>query len=236
MTATLLDRMTSLRTEVERHTALTKAYKAADGLRERTKELKEEREGLMLTIAKLAVLRDGAGASVGDVDVGTAVQTAGDYVEHLKGASADSGKAHNKFRRSVEKVHKELDKALEKGLAEIEKSIPSIDETYLKQVELIPGYAEKVRAVRAAKQKLLSGVSFSDMAPSQLAEFLERREAVKTQSDSLSPAEFPEEVRDFFGAMRRDAATLDKLTETVRQWLADRDLLKILRLRVVTER
>jgi len=228
--------MASLRAEVERHAALTKAYKAAEGLRERTKELKEEREGLMLTVAKLAVLRDGAGASVGGVDVGAALQTAGDYVEHLKAASADSGKVHNKFRRSVEKVHKEVDKVLEKQFAEIEKSIPSIDETYLKQVELIPGYAGKVKTVRAEKQKLLSSVSLSEMEPLQLAEFLERREAVKTLSESLSPAEFPEEVRDFFGAMRRDAATLDKLTETVRQWLADRDLLKILRLRVVTER
>lgn len=236
MTTTLLARMTSLRTQVERHAALTKAYKAANGLRERTKELKEEREGLMLTVAKLAVLRGRAGASVGGVDVGTALQTAGDYVEHLQAASADSGKAHNKFRRSVEKVHKELDKVLEKQLAEIEKSIPSIDETYLKQVELIPGYAGQVKAVRAAKQQLLSGVSLSDMEPSELAEFLTRREAVKSLSDSLNPAEFPEEVRDFFGAMRRDAATLDKLTETVREWLADRNLLKILRLQVAKER
>jgi hypothetical protein len=236
MTTTLLARIASLRGEVERHAALTKAYKAAAGIRARTEELKEEREGVILAMAKLDVLRDGTGASVGGVNVEAVLQTAGVYVERLKSSAADSGKEHNKFRRSVEKVHKDLDKMLEKRLAEIEKSIPSIDETYLRQVEQIPGYAEKVKAVRAARQKLLSGVSLSEMGPSQLTEFLERRETVKTLSDSLSPAEFPEEVRDFFVAMRRDAATLDKLTETVRQWLADRDLLKHLRLRVVTER
>ena len=236
MTTTLLSRIATLRDDVARHAELAKAYKAAAEIRERTVELKEEREGLTLTIAKLAVLRDGVDASFGGVALQAVVKVAAEYLERLKSAPDESGKDHNRLRRAVEKVHKDLDKVLAKRLGEIEKSIPSIDETYLKQVEQIPGFSEQVKAVRAARQELLNGASLSEMNPSQLAEFLERRETVKTLSDSLSPSEFPEEVRDFFVAMRRDAATLDKLTETVRQWLLDRDLLKSLRLRVATER
>jgi hypothetical protein len=59
---------------------------------------------------------------------------------------------------------------------------------------------------------------------------------VKTLADRLNPDEFPKEVREFFSAMRRGGAPLEKFTETVRQWLSDRDQLKNVRITLAVTR
>jgi hypothetical protein len=71
------------------------------------------------------------------------------------------------------------------------------------------------------------------MSADALKEFLNRREALKKLADDLKPDEFPEDVLAFFRAGRHGGAPLDKLTVPVKQWLADRDLLKNVRVIVI---
>jgi hypothetical protein len=233
---TLLLTTQQLRGRIERHTQLAKAHKAAGSIRERAVELKEVREQMTATLSRLEVLRREGGVVIKPPDPAASLQLANDYRTQLKQTDMESGKEHNKVRRSAEKVLGELAKLLESAVTSIEKSIPSIDETYLKEVEQIPGYADQVQTVRRERAALLSGRSLREMEPDQLSIFLKRREVVKTLADRLTPEEFPKEVREFFSAMRRGGATLEKFTDTVRQWLADRDQLKNVRISLAPTR
>ncbi len=72
------------------------------------------------------------------------------------------------------------------------------------------------------------------MTADNLEQFLESRNALRALADQLNPDEFPKEVLEFFKAERQGGAPLDKFTSPVREWLAEKDQLK--NVRVVIKR
>lgn len=233
---TLVERTRQLYARIEEYTRLAKAHKDAAVTRNRSEEMKEARVQLSGTLARISVLRDEGGVVFVLPDPTTTLQATRDYVAQLKMSDDEVGKLHNKLRRSAKKLQDELDKALASAISSLEKSIPSIDEAYLKEVELIPGFASQVQDVRRERAALLSGRALSEMDAMQLSVFLKKREFVKSLAERLTPDDFPREVRDFFAAMRRGGATLEKFTDAVRQWLGDRDQLRNVRITLVQPR
>jgi hypothetical protein len=148
--------------------------------------------------------------------------------------ATDTGKDYGRLKRSVEKMRKDLSGACEKALGAVNRDLPNIEESFLKQVEAIPAFSEKVARIRQQRDGLLCGQDPSSMSALELAQFLDKRDDLKALADQLNPDEFPKEVLEFFKAARYGGAPYDKFTVAVREWLKDRDQLK--NVRVIIQR
>jgi hypothetical protein len=228
---TLLDRCTNIRAQIARRAELRRADKEAEAFRLRTTELQEVREGLAHSIEKLVVLKEYGLPIAGLPTASTAIAVLDECRAKLAENAVESGRDYGKLKRAIEKVGRDLGSVVEKTIERIKKDIPAIEETFLRQVEMIPGYATRVANIRQQRDALLSGDPGA--SAHSLKQFLDRRDALKTLSDDLQPQEFPPEVLEFFRAGRHGGAPLDKLTDAVRQWLADRDLIKNVRVTVL---
>jgi len=233
---TLASRAQDLRGRIDGVIRLGKAHKEAESIRARATELKASRQQLETTLAKASVLTKQTNASLKAPDVSAASTSLGDYRNALRDAGAtDPGKDYARFRRSFQKVVGDIGKTVESALEAIEKDAPNIDETFLKQVELIPGYAVQVQEIRRDRDAVLTGRGLSGMNATQLSIFLKKRESVRTLADRLDVKEIPKDVLDFFSAARRQpGAPVEKLTDAVRKWLEERDQLKNVRIVVVS--
>jgi hypothetical protein len=161
----------------------------------------------------------------------TAKATKAQYLAALSTAPLDTGREHGQFRRAVQKVSDDLATGLREGLGSIQRELPSSDETFLRQVELLPQYKATVEEIRRRRQELLGGRSILDRTPSELDAMLFKREQLRELANSLLPEEFPKAVLEFYKwARRKDGAALDLLTPDVRDWLALRKLLQSVRL------
>ncbi|HMI82568.1 MAG TPA: hypothetical protein VK550_00675 [Polyangiaceae bacterium] len=157
-----------------------------------------------------------------------------EYQQTLADGSIESGKDYSRLKRSIDKVGKDVVAAVEKALESVQRDLPTIEEAFLKQVALIPAYASQVDRIRMQRDAILAGSEPGKMAPNELASFLDRRDELRKLADELNPKEFPKEVLDFFRAARQQGgAPFEKLTETVRAWLQERDQLKNVRVTVV---
>ena len=231
----MLQQAQNLHARIDEYVRLAKAHKDASATRTRSDEVKELRDRISQTVARMRVMRDEGGVAFVVPDATSARETIAEYRAQLKVSDDEVGKVHNKLKRLTKKLHDDLEKTVDAAIGALEKSIPSIDETYLKEVEQIPGYATKVQEVRRERAALLSGRALSDMDATQLSVFLKRRTFVSSLAANLTPTEFPKEVREFFAAMKRGGgAPLDKFTEVVQEWLKERDQLKNVRITLVT--
>src|SRR5262245_25310578 len=228
----LLDRCKALRQQIETHDDLRRAHKEAEAFRDRATTLEEIHQALAAAMGRIGVLRSKGIPSVRLPDPTGAVAALGEYKQALADDTTD-GSAFSRFRRSVEKVTREVGTAVEKVLDSLKRDLPSIEEAFLKQVELIPAYSAQVARIRRERDVLFAGIEPAGMSPEELATFLDRRDDLRKLADQLTPSEFPKEVLDFFRAARlQDGAPFEKLTETVRRWLQERDQLKNVRVRV----
>jgi hypothetical protein len=229
----LLDRCTTLRTRIGKHEALRRAHKEAEAFRERASSLEETLRNLSVVMEKLEVLRL-KGLEVTKLpDPTTALIAQDAYAAELLDGSSQGGN-YSHFKRSVDKVTREVGVAVTKALQTVKEGLPTIEEAFLKQVELIPAYAEQVARIRSERDVLFAKADPADMTPSELAKFLDKRDDLRKLADQLKPIEFPKEVLDFFRAARQqDGAPIEKLTETVRAWLEERDQMRNVRVRVL---
>ncbi len=228
----LLDRCTSLRARIAKHELLRRAHKQAEAFRDRANALNRTHHDLAAAIRRLEVLRV-KGFEVAKLpDPAAALAARDTYVEEVSDGSSEGG-AYSRFKRSVDKVTRDVGAAVTKALETLKQDLPTIEEAFLKQVEHIPSHMEQVARIRRQRSALFGNTDPADMTPEELATFLDRRDDLRRLADQLNPNEFPKEVLDFFRAVRQqDGAPLEKLTETVRAWLEDRDLLKNVRVRV----
>jgi len=229
----LLDRCRSLRERIAKHDSLRRAHKEAEAFRDRANALEgiqRELSGAMRKVEVLCV----KGLEVAKLPDPTAALAARDeYVAELSDSSSEGGN-YSRFKRSVDKATREVGAAVSKALETVKRDLPTIEEAFLKQVELIPTYAEQVARIRKERDVLFAKADPAGMSPEELAAFLDRRDDLRKLADLLKPTEFPKEVLDFFRAARQqDGAPLEKLTDTVRAWLQQRDQLKNVRVRVV---
>jgi hypothetical protein len=229
----LLERCVTVRAEIEKRDALRRSHKDAESLRLRAEELSTFRVSLGESLEKINVLR-AKDVAVGKLPESTAaVNSLQEYGRKLSEDPLDSGKEYGRLKRSVGKLGDDLAATTAKALDLVKRSLPSIEESFLKQVETIPKYADQVARIRRERDALLRGTDPHSMSAAALVRFLESRDALRRIADELRPEEFPKEVLEFFKAARHGGAPWDKLTETVRQWLIERDQLKSIRITVV---
>jgi phytoene dehydrogenase-like protein len=228
---TLAERCTATKIAIDNRNAKHTEHGNSKGLRERTTVLQGIRGTITTNLALIEVLKR-HGIKLNKVPpVATAKSTKAQYLATLATAPIETGKEHGQFRRSVQKVSDDLAAALRDALASIERELPSSDETFLRQVELLPQYKATVEEIRRRRQELLGGRSIHDRAPSELDDMLFKREQLRELANSLLPEEFPKAVLEFYKwARRKEGAALDLLTPEVREWLAPRKLLQNVRL------
>jgi DNA repair ATPase RecN len=229
----LLDRCTSLRQRIEKHDSLRRAHKEAEAFRERANALEKTHGELAAAMRRVEVLRLKTLEVAQLPDPSPAVAASDEYVAELTDSSGE-GDNYSRFKRLVDKVTREVGAAVTKALETIKRDLPTIEESFLKQVEHIPTYQERVARIRKERDLLFAKADPASMSPEDLSEFLDRREDLRKLADLLNPTEFPKEVLDFFRAVRQqEGAPLERLTETVRTWLQERDQLKNIRVRVL---
>lgn len=226
---TLQERCDALVSKIEAGRKLKLADKEAEALRKRLEELHVSKEQISNELAKLLVLRRR------QVNVGKLPSPlpALERLSEIKGLLTDHPEEANKnlgqAKRTIDAFGRALGLLADKTIEMVNRDLPSIDESFLKQVELIPEYTLRVVNIREKRQLLLNGRDVKAMRATELDQFLERRDALRSLTDQLLPAEFPKEVLEFFKAARHDGAPLDKFTDTVREWLVKRNQLKNVR-------
>jgi hypothetical protein len=232
---TVLDRCTSVRSQIQARNALKLAYKNAETFRERATELKELREGLDAAVARLDVLkaRELLPRSVPSPAKATTVVAR--CQEGLAANPNEIGTDYGLLKRALGGLTKEVLGVVDKVLEAVQRDLPSVDEAFLKQVELVPGYQGKVVSIRQQRQAFLQGTD-PKRSSEALAQFLDRRTELRSLADDLEPSQFPTEVLDFFKAGRQgQGAPLEKFTDGVKQWLNERGLLKNVRVTVIAK-
>lgn len=232
---TLLERCRTLRGAVDRRNEMKRAHKDSEVFRERLAELQTTKTALSETLARLAILREKGVAVVPLPSAAVALKATAEYRERLVGDATESGRDSGRFKRSIDKIVRDVKECDTKSTASVIRDVPSIEEVFLKQVELIPTYTTQVQKIRQVRDGLLQGIDPQSMSAESLARFLDRRAELRALADQLNPGEFPKEVLDFFRAARSGGASLDKFTVAVQAWLAARDQLKNVRVSVVAK-
>jgi hypothetical protein len=226
---TLPERCRNVRAQIDRRNELRRAHHDAKAFRERTSEFLEIRGAVSLELAKAQVLKKKTVAVGKPPVVATALGLLNDCKSGLETNPTETSKDFGPLKRSLEKVRRDLSSAVEKALESVNRALPSIDESFLKLVELIPGYAMRVARIREERDRLHRGTDLKSKTPEELEQFLDRRDALRELADQLDPTEFPEDVLEFFKAARRGGAPLEKFTDSVQKWLSQRGLLKSVR-------
>jgi hypothetical protein len=232
---TILDRSTNIQRQIQERNRLRLAYKNAEAFRARATELRELRENFSDAIARLDVLKvrgvlppvipssTNASAIVTECQVG------------LAGNPDEIGKDYGRLKRALDKLARDVLGVAAKVIDTVQRDLPSVDETFLKQVELVPGYQTKIQNIRQQRAALLQGTDPKQSAQA-LAQFLDRRKDLRALADDLRPTEFPQEVLDFFKAGRQgQGAPLEKFTSGVQKWLSARGLLGNVRVTVIAK-
>lgn len=229
---TVLERCKNLRELITQRDVLRRADKEAEVFRARADELRPTRAQLSGDLERLEVLQRKGVAIIKPPLPTNALRALKDYESSLEANPNESGRDFGRLKRSLEKVAEELRAAANKALEVVTGDLPAIEENFLKQVELIPSRKEQVARIRQKRDALFKGrtVDLRSKTAQDLEEFLDKRDELRALADELDPEEFPREVLEFFKAVRQGGAPLEKLTNSVREWLAARGQLKDLRI------
>lgn len=226
-------RCRDLRSRIAERNRLLRAHQDAENVRARKDDLAQVRMGLQLRIEQRAILAQYSipCGTLRDSDriVATLEQVARDLSENYEEAIRQLGK----LKRSLGTVSNHFTSVVTKAIQDVMGDIPAEDEIFLKQVELIPTYAAKVAEIRAERDAILDG---SDPVSSAegLKHFLKHLGTLRAASDALNPDEFPPDVLKFFRSTRHGGARLDDFSPSVREWLTQKNLLKHVRVTIVS--
>lgn len=238
----ITERVQALHARLRAHVDHADAAQKATKFIERVGSVKEVRERLERALATVAVLKAASAqltaAEVAPVqklpspDKATeALRVVSDKLDAAP-LSLNEGRDFVTFRKRFDDCTSAVEEAVAKAISQIEQGSPTVDETFLKQVETVPSYDALVREIRTKRDDFKT-VTLRDASASTIQVFLERRAALRTAVDALAPDEFPPAVIEFFKAARRvNGAPLQLLTDDVRAWLTQRDLLKKIRVTV----
>jgi hypothetical protein len=230
---TLLEHCRTVRFQIESRNALRVAHKEAEAFRNRAEELKQARDQIAAELERLIVLRDKGVAVVKPPIPSTARENLSEFSNRLATDTPDTGKDFGRLKRAVDKVAKEVAAAKSKALESVSRDLPAIEESFLRQVEQIPGYVEQVANIRQRRDALLRNLDLQSMNAQSLADFLGKRDQLRDLADHLKPDEFPKEVLEFFRATRQGGAPLEKFTSVVSEWLEQRGQLKNVRVTMI---
>lgn len=231
---TVLDRCRSLRADIDRYTHLARAESEATVFRERATDLRATYQAIGMALHKRRILVANAASVPPPPSPVRPLGLLQEYRDAVVASPQDAGKIYGQLKRSINKFSADVIGTIAAAIETLRTQIPSVEESFLKAVERIPGYAEKVARIRTQRDRLAGGRVSVEMAPDEIARFLDARTQLGALAGELQPAEFPAEVLAFFQAVRRDrGAPVDQLTEAVRHWLVEHDLLKNVRVTLV---
>jgi len=232
---TILDRATTIQGQIQERNRLRLAYKNAEAFRARATELRDLRESLSDAMTRLDVLKV---RGLLPTAIPSPQNASAILIECQQGLDAtpdEIGKNYGRLKRAIDKLTRDVLGVAEKVIETVQRDLPTVDEAFLKQVELVPGYQTKVQNIRNQRAAVLQGTDPNQSAQA-LAQFLDRRKDLGALADDLKPGEFSQEVLDFFKAGRQgQGAPLDKFTPGVQQWLSDRGLLGNVRVTVIAK-
>jgi hypothetical protein len=229
----VLERCQLLRTEIDKYETLTRVDDDARVFRQRAQEIGSVRENIRIWIAKRAVLAARNSGVAPLPSLSKHIALVRDYRESVASSPQDAGKVYVQLKRTLTKLATDTSEAVAAAIATVKAEMPSVEEPFLKAVERIPGYEEKVARIRAERALVTLNAAPQDLGPDQLAQFLDARGRLQSLADELRPAEFPREVLEFFQALRRGGLPVDRLTDVVRGWLDAHGLLNRLRITLV---
>jgi hypothetical protein len=211
-----------------------RGHHAAEAFRNRRVDLAGLRERLVNDRACLAVLVK-HGAQVTRLPDSSSTRRALErYSLRLAEDPDSSGGDHGALKRSLDSYVGKIEDLVDDLRKRVEQESVHFNETFLRQVELIPRYKGLVAKIRSERNNLLGGVRLAEMSAVQLDEFLTRRDRIGELVSEVSGEEFPNAVLAFFKAAReRNGAPIAKLTEEVREWLERNELTKNIRVIVV---
>ena len=230
---TLPERCRNVRAQIDQRNTLRVAHQEADAFRVQLNDLRPVRLEIAAELAKLVVFKKRA-LLVSKLSPPTTAQTILDECRKgLEDNPNEIGKDFGRLKRAIEKVRKDVVSAREKALEAVSRALPNIEEGYLKQVEVVPGYKPRVDRIRQERDRLQQGTSPSSMSAEQLEHFLDRRDSLRQHAEELKPEEFPKEVLEFFSAARRGGVPLEKFTASLQEWLSQRGQLKNVRVTIL---
>ena len=229
---TLPERCRNVRAQIDERNTLRVAHQEADSFRVQLNDLRPLRFEIASELAKLVVFKKRA-ILIKPPAPTTAQAILEECKQGLKKNPNEIGKDFGRLKRAIEKVRKDLVNAKEKALEAVSRSLPNIEESYLKQVEVIPGYQDRVNRIRTERDRLQQGINPSSMSAAQLEQFLDKRDSLRQRAEELKPEEFPKEVLEFFKAARRGGIPLEKFTSTLQEWLSQRGQLKNVRVTIL---
>ncbi|MFL6450919.1 MAG: hypothetical protein ACJ746_25055 [Bryobacteraceae bacterium] len=229
----LAQRCSAIKLQIECRNTKQAAHANAEGFRERTTAFWQIRTSILADLALVEVLSRHGFKLNKAPSVTTAKSARQTYLAALASKPKESGQEQSQFRRAVQKIANDLRSSVQERLTSIERELPSSDEAFLRQVELLPQYKTTVEEIRRRRQELLGGRSIKERGPDELDSLLSKREQLRELADSLNPSEFPPAVLEFYRwARRKEGAKLEALTPEVREWLSSRNLLQSVRLYV----
>lgn len=228
-----IESFASLREELSRRDRLKSEAAAAAKYIERCKEVRSLRERLLDAGARLGVLRAHR-VEIGQLrDTAPVVRSLRTYLAKLIESAAESGRDHGVAKKVLDGYVQQLERAAKNSLDSVISDLPSVNESFLRQVEQNPTYTRQVAAIRAARDQLRREAEAASSGSKQLESFLGRLDELRRLTDQLKPDDFPQEVLDFFKAARHGGAVLEKFTDTVRDWLQRRGELDRVRVIIV---
>jgi len=230
---TLPERCRNVRAQIDERNKVRAAHQEADAFRVQLNDLRPVRLEIAGELAKLVVFEDRA-LLVNKPDAPTtARRILNDCKNGLQNNPNEIGKDFGLLKRSLKKVQTDVVKARDKALEGISRALPNIEESYLKQVELVPGYKVRVEQIRQERDRLQQGTKPNYMSAEQLEHFLDSRDSLRQRAEALKPEEFPKEVLEFFSAARRGGIPLGKFSSSLKEWLSQRDQLKNVRVTIL---
>jgi hypothetical protein len=229
----VLQRTRTVLAAIEQRDKVKRAYEVAAVFRQRAGEIANIRETLRVASAKRTVLlvRSVSMRSIPSVTPSTELLR--EYRENLASSPREAGRVYSRLNRALSEFSNEVGETVAAAIGSVESSTPSIEESFLRAVERIPGYESKIAQIREERLRIISNVKPQQLGPDELAQFLDARARLQSLASELRPDEFPREVLAFFEAVRRGGLPLDRLTHDIREWLRVHDLLDRVRVTIV---
>lgn len=230
---TLPERCRNVLAQIDQRNILQTAHREAEAFRMQIGDLQHVRLEIAVELEKLRVFKKKAIPVTKPPAPTTAQMALAECQQGLVANPNEIGKDFGKLKRALEKVRKDTVNARDKALEAMNRTLPNIEESYLRQVELVPGFKVRVERIRQKRNHLQQGTNPSAMTAGQLEDFLDQRDSLRQEAEELKPEEFPKEVLDFFSAARRGGIPVEKFTSTLQEWLSQRGQLKNVRVTIL---
>jgi hypothetical protein len=230
---TLPERCRNVRAQIDERNKIRVAHQEADAFRVQLNDLRPVRLEIASELAKLMVFKKRAILVNKPPAPTTAQNILTECKTGLENNPNEIGRDFGLLKRSLNKVRNDVVKARDKALEAVSRALPNIEESYLKQVELIPTYKTRVEQIRLERDRLQQGTNPSSLTAQQLEHFLDSRDSLRQRAEALKPEEFPKEVLEFFSAARRGGIPLEKFSSSLEEWLSQRDQLKNVRVTIL---